>query len=69
MFFKTVTCIITAAVAYYWKYYINTGPIYTTEKNLSGKTVLITGDNLVYFVRVHQNTNGTSLEIKFQKLM
>ena len=49
MFFKTVACILTAAIAYYWNYYIKTGPIYTNDKNLSGKTVLITGDCLVYF--------------------
>ena len=49
MFFKTVACILTAAIAYYWKYYIKTGTIYTTDKNLSGKTVLITGDCLLNF--------------------
>jgi len=45
MFKKTICLLLVIVFGYYWQTRILQGPIYESDKSLSGKTVIITGGN------------------------
>jgi len=45
---RMVVVVFFALLAWYWQKYIIQGPIYDTQKDLRGRTVLITGMELLF---------------------